>query len=335
MNAGRWYPTNTTLGTGDILVLSGNIDNKVGANPLPQVWRVREGTWQSLIDAELILPLYPWMHLAPDGSVFCSGPGRTTRSLSTSENGSWTTVANRQFGSRSYGSAVLYDDGKVLVVGGGDPPTATAEVIDLTADTPAWSYTAPMTIPRRQLNATLLPDGKVLVTGGSSAPGFNEPRGAVLYAEQWDPATETWTELAEYTRYRGYHSTALLLPDGRVLSAGGDGQPNAEIFSPPYLFQGKRPTITAAPATVGYGQTFRVQTPNADAIARVTWLRLGSVTHAFNMNQRINELAFEPAKDWLNVTAPSSRNLAPPGHYMLFLLNGAGVPSVARVIRLC
>src|SRR5207247_5580809 len=134
---------------------------------------------------------------------------------------------------------------------------------------------------------------------------------------------------------RGYHSTALLLPDGRVVSGGGDfGGASAEVYSPPYLFKGARPTISSAPTTVGYGQTFFVGTPDAASITKVTWIRVSSVTHTNNMGQRINRLSFSQASGGLNVTAPSNNNLAPLGHYMLFLLNGTGVPSVAKIVRL-
>ena len=248
-------------------------------------------------------------------------------------------MANNTFGYRDYGSAVMYEPGKVLIVGGGGgsdtgpAPTATAEVIDLNAATPTWRRVASMATGRRQHNATILPDGTVLVTGGSNAPGFNNQAGAVHTAELWDPATETWTTLASSTQYRGYHSTALLLPDGRVLSSGGDNHANAEVFSPPYLFKGARPTVTAAPTGVGYGQSFSVETPDAASITKVTLVRLSSVTHAFNENQRFNSLSFTRVAGGLNVTAPANGNLAPPGDYMLFLINGNGVPSVAKIVR--
>jgi hypothetical protein len=140
--------------------------------------------------------------------------------------------------------------------------------------------------------------------------------------------------MASATRYRGYHSIALLLPDGRVLSSGGDNEPNAEVFSPPYLFQGARPTVSSVPANISYGQPFVVQTPDAAAITAVTLVRLSSVTHAFNMNQRFVRLAFSPGTNQLTVTPPSAGETAPPGHYMLFLLNAAGVPSIASIVRL-
>jgi hypothetical protein len=333
MNAGRWYPTVTPLSNGDMLVVSGSIDDIVGVNNLPQVFEVATGSWRSLTNARLNQDLYPQMLLAPNGRVFNPGPSATTRYLDTAGAGTWTVVGTRPGGYRDYGSAVMYADGKVLVMGGGDPPTSTAEVIDLNAPSPAWRAVGSMEFPRRQLNALLLPDGSVLVTGGTSGSGFNNETAPVYAAELWDPLTEQWTTLASAAIPRLYHSATLLLRDGRVLSTGGNGYPQAEIFSPPYLFKGARPTITSAPSQVSYGETFFVATPDAAAITGVTWLRLSSVTHAFNANQRINRLSFSAAAGGLNVVAPGSPTLAPPGDYMLFLLNEQGTPSVAAVMR--
>ena len=148
--------------------------------------------------------------------------------------------------------------------------------------------------------------------------------------------------LASATVARCYHSTALLLPDGRVLSAGG-GRPaptngldnrNVEIFSPPYL-SGTRPRVTdISPTRAPYSQTIVVTTPDASIVSRVTMIGLSSVSHGDNMSQRFNELAWSRTTGGLFVNLPSDQNHAPPGHYMLFLLSNAGVPSVARIIRL-
>ena len=322
MNAGRWCPTATRLANGDMLVVSGNVDGTIGENLLPQVFQVGSDTWRDLTNAQISLDLYPRMHLAPNGKVFNSAP----------RAGAWTMVANRSVNVyRDYGSSVMYDDGKILVMGGGDPPTNTAEVIDLNASTPAWRSVASMAFARRQLNATILPDGKLLVTGGTSGPGFNNPNTPVFAAEMWDPTTENWTTMASAQIPRIYHSGAVLLPDGRLLTTGGNGFTQTEIYEPPYLFKGVRPTITSAPGSVGYGQTFFVATPDATNITQVTWIALSSTTHSFNMNQRINRLNFSRVAGGLNVVAPSNANFAPPGHYMLFILNGNGVPSVARI----
>jgi hypothetical protein len=335
MNAGRWYPTTTTLADGSVLVVSGDVDTTVHANPLPQVWT--NGVWRDLSTAQLQIPLYPFMLLAPNGKVFNAGPQQTSRWLDTAGTGAWTNGPPSAGGFRSYGSAVMYEPGKVLIVGGNDPPRATAEKIDLNLPAPTWQPAGTMASARRQLNATVLPDGAVLVTGGSSAAGFNTASGAVFTAELWNPAAlaeDAFTTLASATRYRGYHSIALLLPDGRVLSSGGDNEPNAEVFSPPYLFKGPRPAVTSAPSDIGYGSSFFVETPDAALTTAVTLVRLSAVTHAFNMNQRFLRLAFSQATGGLTVTAPAAGEVAPPGHYMLFLLNAAGVPSIARIVRL-
>jgi hypothetical protein len=335
MNAGRWYPTNTTLPNGDVLVTSGQIDTTVGNNPLPQVWQQDVSTWRNLTSAQLKLPLYPMMFVAPNGKVFNAGPTQLTRYLDTSGTGAWTTVGNSNFGYRSYGSAAMYDYGKILLLGGGDPPTATAEIINLNSGTPTWSYTAPMTVARRQQNATILADGTVLVTGGSSGSGFDNNNAPVYKSELWNPDTGSWTTLASIGIYRGYHSMALLLPDGRVLSGGGNvGGPSVEIFSPPYLFKGTRPTIDSAPAEIAYGSTFSITSAAASSIAKVHLIKLSSVTHSFNFDQRIARLQFSLGPGVVNAVAPANPNLAPPGYYMLFILNSAGVPSVAKIAHL-
>jgi hypothetical protein len=167
---------------------------------------------------------------------------------------------------------------------------------------------------------------------------------AVRVAELWNPATGTWTQLASNAVNRTYHSISLLMPDGRVLHAGSgdainvDGpapdEKNAELFSPPYLFKGARPTISSAPSSASYGSTFSVGTPDASAISKVSLIGLGSVTHAMDQGQRFTWLTFTRQTGAVRVTAPASRALAPPGWYMLFVLNQDGVPSVARMIRL-
>jgi galactose oxidase len=203
---------------------------------------------------------------------------------------------------------------------------------------------------RRQHNATLLPDGSVLVTGGTQGGTFNnlEPGNPVHVAELWDPVCRNWTLMALESVDRCYHSTAVLLPDGRVLSGGGgewapeanqSNDPihthsNAQLFSPPYLFKGARPVIVEAPDLVSYGQTFRVETATPGDIDQVTLIRLSSVTHSFNQNQRINFLAFSVDACCLAVTAPPNANVCPPGHYLLFILNKNKVPSEASIVQI-
>ncbi len=336
MNAGRWYPTDQVLPNGDVLTVAGDIDLTTGENTTPQVWQAATGQWRTLSGAQLALGLYPTLSLAPNGKVFNSGPSVTTRYLDPSGTGAWTVVGNHVFqGIRDYDSMVMYQPGKILVVGGSDPATNTAEVIDLNAPTPAWRNTSFMRYARRQLNATMLPDGKVLVTGGTGGPGFSndDPKLATYAAELWDPATEQWATLASATVPRLYHSIAILLPDGRVYTTGGNGYLQSEYFSPPYLFQGPRPTITSAPTDVANGQQVFIGTPDAKNITQVSWVRLASVTHTLSMSQAFySSAAISQAAGGINVTAPNDPTM-PAGFYMLFVLKN-GVPSVASILHL-
>jgi len=341
MSYARWYPTTTILGNGTVLSIAGTDEHAIDVET-PEVWG--GNGWRSLDGAKRLIPYYPRTFLAPNGLVFYAGELQQSAYLDASGSGRWVPVANSNYGRRDYGSAAMYQPGKVMIVGGSDPPdgkpTNTAEVIDLNAGQPAWRYTGAMQYARRQLNATLLPDGQVLVTGGTSAAGFSDRAGAVHAAEVWNPGTGQWSLLAANRIDRVYHSTTLLLPDGRILHTGsGDGpglprELNAEIFSPPYLFLGPRPVVSSAPGQVAYGQSFEVVTPDATAVVRVTLVRLGSVTHAFDQSQRFAELSFRRVAGGLSVQAPPASTLAPPGPYLLTLLNDAGVPSLSTMISI-
>ena len=357
MTQGRWYPSAVTVGNGEIVVVAG-IDT-VGNNSTPDVWETNSGGgWRRLTNATISLATYPYMHLAPNGKVFISGPELTTRYLDTAGSGALSTVANRVAGGpeRHDGASVMYDVGKVLILGGANPvppppaptpsPVNTAETIDLNQPSPIWSSVGSMAHARKHVNATILPDGKVLVTGGTNLQGSSaaEADGGILAAEMWNPATGNFTTMASMANKRLYHSTAILLPDGRVLSAGG-GRPgvidykNAEFYSPPYLFTTNgnpavRPTIDShLSKAVRPGQQIFVTTPEASSITDVTLIPLSSVTHSRNMNQRFNRLSFTQGMGGLTVTMPANSNVCPPGYYMLFLLNSNGVPSVARIIN--
>ena len=346
MAQGRYYPTATSLPDGGVLTVSGNDQNR-NVVTIPEIGNGT--TWRRLTTAGLSIPtpFYPAMFLAPNGKVFLAGFPQTSRYLDVSGTGAWTTVGNRIVADRRMGSAVMYTPGKILYAGGGDPPTSAAEVIDLTQASPAWRSVAAMHFARRQLNATLLADGQVLITHGTSGPGFNDVTSPVFEAELWNPATESWTTMARESVGRTYHSTALLLPDARVLSSGsGEGggvayansQFSAQVFSPPYLYNADgtlahRPAITSVPSTLTYGQSFSVESPDAASVHRGTLIRLGSVTHAFNQSQLIYPLTFSATgSTTLSGTGPINANRAPPGPYMLFLVNEKGVPSKAKMV---
>jgi hypothetical protein len=346
MAQGRYYPTTTVLPNGEVLAVSGT-DEAQTVVTIPEIGNGL--TWRRLTTAGLTIgnPYYPAMFLAPNGKVFLAGFPQTSRYLDVSGTGSWTTVADRQVADRKMGSAVMYAPGKVLYVGGGDPPTNSAEVIDLNQASPSWRSVPGMAFARRQLNATILADGQVLVTHGTSGSGFNDVTSAIHAAELWNPATESWSTMASESRSRTYHSTALLLPDARVLSSGsGEGGGvlyensdfTSQVFTPPYLFNpdgtlAARPSITSAPSRISYNQPFTVEIPAGGSVTRGSLVRLSSVTHAFNQSQLIYPLTFSvTAPTTLTAVGPSSANLAPPGPYMLFLVNGGGVPSVARMV---
>jgi len=341
MRDGRWYPTVTELANGQVLTIAGKNEE---AKPVtvPEVWS--SGGWRALTGASRTLPYYPRQFLAPNGRIFYAGELKTTSYLSTAGSGGWSTVGDRRYGVRDYGAAVMYLPGKILYAGGGRT-TATAETIDLNQASPSWKWTGSMAYPRRHLNATVLPTGEVLVTSGTRATSFDDPSLAIHVAEIWNPETGTWRQVASNSINRSYHSTSLLLPDGRVLHAGSGGatfedgspmpdQKNGELYSPPYLFAGARPTISSAPGSVTYGSTFTVSTVSASTIGKVSFIALGSVTHAFDMNQRFMWLTFTKASGALKVLAPGNRNTAPPGYYMLFILSSNGVPSKARIVKL-
>jgi hypothetical protein len=346
MRYARWYPTATTLANGEVVALAGSDENDVDV-PIPEVF---DGvSWRELPGASLTLPTYPRTFVEPKlGRVFYAGENPITRYLDPSANGGaggWISLGTRLLSSRGYGSAVMLD-GKVLYVGGGGAacpalPNNSAEIIDLHATNPTWRYVGSMMYRRRQINATILPTGAVLVTGGTSACGFEDPSGAVYPAELWDPATEQWSVMASAGVPRMYHSIAVLLPDGRVLTGGGNYVTSAEVFTPPYLFASdgspaNRPSYSLAATLVSYGQSVTLQTADAPTIEKVVLIRLSAATHASNQSQQLNTIAFTPAPDGqsLVVTMPASGKLAPPGPYMLFILNGQGVPSVARILTL-
>ena len=339
----RWYASVTGLRNGEMLITEGGPET-------PEV-RMTDGTVRMLSSASLKLPLYPWLDVAPDGRAFYSGPDKTMRKLDTSGTGSWQSYEQRDSIDRTYGGHAMYDIGKILVAGGGHS-TKDARVIDLNGANPAVSKTAPMAFGRRQHNLTLLADGSALAIGGnSSGASLIDRDNGVYTAELWNPATGQWKTLAAQQVTRQYHATSLLLPDGRVLSAGGGMcatcdevgylVKNAEVFTPPYLYKkdgsgelASRPTITDAPATVEHGAPLRIDTPDAGAIRKVGLVRLGAVTHSVDMDQRYVPLAFTAGNGTLTVTGPANVNIAPPGPYMLFVVDAAGVPSVARMVTL-
>jgi hypothetical protein len=335
MRKGRFYPTNVAMGDGRALIFSGR-DALGHLNELVESYDPDANRLDLLAAASKVMEFYPRMHLLPDGRVLHVGEETETEALDPLTQ-TWQLIDVSDWGVRTEGGAVMLPPGqrRFMIFGGGPEdgiPTETAEIIDMAQPSPAWRYTSPMHFARTHLQAVILPDGKVMVAGGVGGADGETP---VLPAEIFDPNTEIWSIVAALATQRGYHSTGVLLPDGRVLWAGANGNPTREVYSPAYLFRGARPVIAAVPTSVDYGETLVVQTPDAADITSVVFMRPGASTHAGNMEQRYVQLDFvQPAAGILHVSAPVQPNVAPPGYYMLFLVDGDGIPSVAPFVRL-
>ncbi len=344
MNFRRWYATGTTLADGKVLVTSGDDKGAEDVVQIPELYSPQTNTWQSLTQASNNIPVYPFIYQLPDGRIAWLGAseGATQSEVLNLQTNQWSTIDSRIVDG---GSIANYAPGKFIKAGSAADDgfsgnsLKTAYTLNMNTPGATWQPTESMSFPRSFLNLTNLPDGTVLATGGGTdKSGFNDSN-AVMQAEDWDPSSGNWTTYASMSAPRLYHSVAVLLPDGRVYVAGGGGadavvdQRSAQIFSPPYLFKGPRPSIASAPSTVAYGKTEFVGTPDAASISRVSLIRTGSVTHAFDENARATSLNFTQTAGGLNISMPSNRNDVPPGYYMLFIVNNQGVPSVASFVR--
>jgi hypothetical protein len=355
---GRWYPTLLTLADGRVVAVSGHPEETdtrhnntmleaFTPTPAPQ------GGWADVGEQGLVPEGYPRMHLLPDGKVFfvSLGDGMSwTWDPVASPATAWTQLSSGpgpEYASYDSTSVLLpllpaqSHRSRVLVMN-----KPQAKFIDLGAAAPTWQPTAARTLldpntgqPPVRYHATsvLLPDGTVLLAGGHSNPMNWYP--PVLAAERFDPGTGGWSTMATAAVPRVYHSVALLLPDGRVWTAGSDygggsHEPRMEVYTPPYLFWGPRPGITAAPASLAPGSSFEVETHDARPLTSAALLRCGSSTHAFNPDQRYVGLEIQRQKaKRLTLVGPPNRNVAPPGYYLLFVLDRKGVPSVGKFIR--
>ncbi len=345
MSYRRWYPTATTLSDGRILVTAGwQTTNHTNAG-IPEIYDPSTNQWTKLTNANNPFETYPFMFVLQDGRIIHVGGSEyaTNTDILNVSTQSWSVVDSRIIDG---GAASMYLPGKIMKAGsatdsqGTGTSANTTFVLDMTQPTPTWQQTPSMAYPRSFLNLTELPDGSVLATGGETDKNGGTISNAVYAAELWSPQTQTWTTMSSMKTPREYHSTALLLPDARVLVSGMGfdfgqvpDQTNAEIFSPPYLFKGARPTISSAPAQIPYGSNFSVTTPDYASISKVVLIRTGATTHFFDQNTRYVPLAFQQTTGGLTVTGPVDGNLAPPGYYMLFLVNGSGVPSVASIVQ--
>ena len=346
MQRARWYSSSTTLINGETYIQGGS-----GGGDRPEI-RGTDGTFRlmSAVDTNSIGNLYPRNFVAPDGRVFGYDPGNGQMYwVNPAGTGSITLLSrfNTAYSGGWHSSTAMYRPGRILQIGGN---SNGAYAIDVTSGNPVVTQTQTMSSTRAWVNATVLADGKVVATSGSAVAG--EATGYNNIAEIWDPANGQWLQGAVAQKMRLYHSNALLLPDGSVLVSGGGATAptyvndpnknnlNAEIYYPPYLFtsggaRAARPAVGNAPTWIDIGKTFSVDiVANAASVSRITLVKTGSTTHSFNMDQRFLDLTFKAAGSHVAVQAPTRAGEAPPGYYLLFVFNEAGVPSVAKIVRL-
>ena len=335
MNRARWYSSSITLLNGESYVQGGS-----GGTDRPEVRQI-DGNFRLLSNANTssLDFMYPRNFVAPDGRVF--GYDSNGRMYYVDPSGTGAITLGAQMGSPrgNDSSAAMFRPGRILQYGG---TSNGAAVIDITSGTPSVTATQSMSSQRRLSTATVLPNGRVLATGGSSV--WNALTNVAYTADIWDPTSGQWSIGASAVKARLYHSNALLMPDASVLVVGG-GAPgpqnnlNAEVYYPPYLFasngtRAPRPVINAVPEIFEIGKTVMVDTDNPAGVSRVALIKTGSASHGFNMDQRFIDLSFGVAGSKLAVQLPTKAAEAPPGYYMLFVLDAAGVPSEAKIVRI-
>jgi galactose oxidase len=362
MNLPRGYHASVSLSTGDMFTIGGSWSGGQG-NKDGEVWNASTGTWRRVLsvmdDAMLTADKagiyradnHAWLFAASNGRVFHAGPSKRMNWFDTNGNGSVSNAGNRgNDGDAMNGNAVMVGANTILTLGGaihydGVDATSNAHLINIGSNPVSVRQVAGMAYARSFHNSVALPNGNVVVVGGQSYPApFSDDR-AVLAAEMWNARTETFSTMAAMSEARTYHSVALLLPDGRVLSGGGGlcgscstNHPNVQIFSPPYLFNANgslatRPVLNSAPTSASAGTRITVGTNSA--ISSFALVRLASATHSVNNEQRRVAVGFSTVgTNIYSLALTSNRGVLVPGYYMLFAMNSAGVPSVARTIRI-
>lgn len=360
MKIARAYQANVTTSTGEVFTIGGSWAGGIG-NKNGEVWS-SAGGWRTLpnVPVDNILTNDPsgvyrsdnhaWLFAARGGRVFQAGPSRQMNWISTTGNGSITSAGLRSDSPDAMnGDAVMYDVGKILTMGGATAydnanATAGAYTIDINNGVTV-ARTANMAVTRSFANGVALPDGQVFVVGGQATPLPFTDTGARMAPEIWNPATGQWTTLAPMAVPRTYHSVALLLPDGRVFVGGGGlcgtcttNHLDGEIFTPPYLLNADgsartRPTIVTAPTTAAAGSSIAVTT--GAQITKFSLMRMSTVTHTVNTDQRrIPLTATAVSGNTASLTLPADRGVLVPGSYLLFAVDGNGVPSVAPTIKI-
>ena len=358
MNIARGYQGNVTLSSGSVLTLGGSWSGGTGGKS-GEIW-TPGGAWTKLPGIPIAPFIGPdpagdyrgdnhlWLFSQPNGKVFHAGPSANMNWIDTAGNGNVIPAGTR--GDDAYsmnGNAVMYDIGKVLKTGGALAyedvlSNASAYVIDISSGTARTRKIASMHYARALHNSVVLPNGQVVITGGQAYVKIFSDDQSVLMAELWDPQSETFKVLSAMAVPRNYHSFSLLLPDGRVLVGGGGLCGNcsvehldAQILTPPYLTNvdgsaATRPVILASPSKTSYGAPIVVST--GDTVTAFSLMRLSSVTHSLNNDQRRIPVQFTAMSSTSYTLKTPAAGIAPPGYYMLFALNAQGVPSESKSI---
>ncbi|BBH71517.1 hypothetical protein ACTI_82020 [Actinoplanes sp. OR16] len=362
----RWYPTLATLAGGDILAVSG-LDQFGRMIPgTNERYQVKKKKWVPAPSLRRTFPTYPALFLTRDERLFFSGSNAGYGSATEGRTpGLWDVKKNKfqpvyglRDGSMTETSASVMlppaQDQKVMIMGGGavgDSPVSTARtaIADLDDPRPVWTAGPDLPNPTRYLSTVVLPDDTVFTSGGSSGyrggPYRGRQRSDLLTAQIYDVRGNAFRKAASPSVGRNYHSEALLLPDGRVVTMGSDPiydrsgknpgvfEQRIEIYSPPYLFQKNRPVAPTGPSLVKRGEKASFATPDAARIASARLVRPSAVTHGTDVDQRSIALGVRPAPGGVTLSFPEKRGLVPAGWYMLFLMDGAGTPSPAKWVR--
>ncbi len=349
----RWYPTLVTLANGAVVAVSGLNENGDIDPGNTETYDAPSASWMEHPDLRKEFPTYPSLLLAADGRLFFSGAnaGYGPASLAARQSGLWN-LTNNNFQvvpglplpevNETAGTVMLApaQDQKVMFIGGGgvgDTQVSTdrTAIVDLSTPAPAWVRGPNLSSPKRYPGAVVLPDDTVLVSGGSRRYRAKD----TLTAEIYNPATNTFRQVADPHVGRDYHSEYLLLPDGRVAVFGSNPltddntfDTRVEVYSPPYLYAGVRPAVSGAPGALTRGTTISFRT--SQRVGKVRLIRPGAYTHVTDTEQRSVALPITAQSNGtVTVSVPDNPNVLPGDWYMLFVDNGANVPSVATWVQ--
>lgn len=350
-NTGRWYNGSLQLPNGQVFMALGTEGSRY-----PELWTDGVG-WNWLTGIDLQGPIlnhtsygtphwFPQMTVEPNGKVLHVGPTPNMHFIDTQGNGSIVEAGAGIEGwdaNNSAGHIVVYDEGKILALGGTVLNAKNkASIVDMNHAVPQVETINNMIQPRTFSNSVVLPTGEVMVVGGNNSDKWFSDQGTILTPEIWNPQTKQWRQVADHAIPRNYHSVALLMADGRVFSGGGGlcrcaaDHPDHQIYSPAYLFNAdgslaQRPVIESAPDVVTYGETINVRT--SEAITKFTMVKMSGTTHAFNSDLRFLSIPFTGSDLNYQLNLESNRNVMTPGYWMVFALNAQGTPSVSKIIQ--